>query len=137
MAQDPKTVVQRVIDDVWNRRDAAAAQELIADDVVWHHTTLGERRGREAFLEVVNEMRSAFPDTKVSVEAMAADGDKVMVHWVATGTHHHPFRGEAPSGQSVTWTGMVVDRVVDGRIVERWTFADHRPAGSPHEIATR
>ncbi len=68
MAQDPKVVVQRVIDEVWNRRDAAAAEELIAADVVWHHATLGDRRGREAFLEVVNELRSAFPDTKVSVE---------------------------------------------------------------------
>ncbi len=137
MAQDPKTVVQRVIDEVWNRRDAAAAEELIAEGVVWHHTTLGERRGRAAFLEAVHEMRSAFPDTKVSVEAIAADGDRVMVHWVATGTHQAPYRGAAASGQAVTWTGTVVDRVVDGQIVERWTFVDHRPPGSPHEIATR
>jgi steroid delta-isomerase-like uncharacterized protein len=137
VARDPKQVVQRVIDEVWNQRNAAAAEELIAEDVVWHHTTLGERRGRAAFLEVVNELRSAYPDTKVSVEAIASDGDRVMVHWVATGTHHGYYRGVAPSRQSVTWTGMIVDRVVDGRIVERWTFADHRPPGSPHEIAMR
>jgi steroid delta-isomerase-like uncharacterized protein len=137
VAQDPKAVVQRVIDEVWNGRDAAAAEDLIAADVVWHHTTLGERRGREAFLEVVNELRSAFPDTKISVEALATDGDKVMCHWVASGTHQGSYRGVAPSGQSATWTGTIVDRVVDGRIVERWTFVDHRPPGSPHEIAMR
>lgn len=137
MAQDPKTVVQRVIDEVWNRRDGTAAGELIAEGVVWHHSTLGERRGRAAFLETVNELRSAFPDTRIAVEAMATDGDKVMCHWVATGTHQGPYRGVTPTGQSVTWSGVVVDRVVNGQIVERWTFADHRPAGSPHEIATR
>src|SRR5262245_50996965 len=108
VAQDPQTVVRRVIDEVWNRRDAAAAEELIAEDVVWHHTTLGERRGRAAFLETVHEMRSAFPDTKVSVEALATDGDKVLVHWVATGTHRGPYRGATASGEPVTWSGMVL-----------------------------
>jgi steroid delta-isomerase-like uncharacterized protein len=137
VAQDPQTVVRRVIDEVWNRRDAAAAEELIAEDVVWHHSTLGERRGRAAFLETVHELRSAFPDTKVSVEALATDGDKVLVHFVATGTHQGHYRGATPSGEPVTWSGMVLDRIVDGRIAERWTYADHRPPGSPHEIATR
>src|SRR5262245_500408 len=97
VAQDRQTVLRRVIEEVWNALDAAAAEELIAEDVVWHHTTLGERRGRAAFLETVHEMRSAFPDTKVSVEALATDGDKVMVHFVATGTHQGHYRGAAPS----------------------------------------
>jgi steroid delta-isomerase-like uncharacterized protein len=137
VAQDPKQVVRRAIEEVWNRRDAAAAEELIAEGVVWHHNTLGERQGRAAFLETVNELRSAFPDTKITVEALAADGDRVMCHWVASGSHQGSYRGVAASGQSVTWSGVVVDRVVDGQIVERWTYADNRPAGSPHEIATR
>ena len=137
MAQDPQTVVRRVIDEVWNARNAAAAEELIADDVVWHHSTLGERRGGAAFFETVQEMRAAFPDTQVSVDALAVDGDKVLMHWVATGTHHGPYRGATPSGESATWSGMVLDRVVDGRIVERWTYADARSPGSPHDIATR
>src|SRR5262249_57569332 len=129
--------VQGVRGGVWNRRDPAAAAALIADDVVWHHTTLGDRRGRAAFLEAVHELRSAFPDTKISVQAIAVDGDRVMVQWEATGSHQAPFRGAAASGQPVTWSGTVVDRVVDGKIVEGWTFVDHRPPGSPHEIATR
>lgn len=137
MAEDPKTVVRRVIDEVWNRRNAAAAEELIADDVVWHHNTLGERKGRAAFLEVVNELRSAFPDTNIAVQALASDGDRVMCHFVATGTHQGAYRGVGPSGKAASWSGTVVDRVVDGRIVERWTFADHSAPGSPHDIAMR
>jgi steroid delta-isomerase-like uncharacterized protein len=137
VAQDPRTVVRRVIDEVWNARNAAAADELIADNVVWHHSTLGERRGRAAFFDTVQEMRSAFPDTKIAVDALAADGDKVLMRWVATGTHQGPYRGATPSGESVTWSGMVLDRIADGRIVERWTYADARPPGSPHDLATR
>jgi steroid delta-isomerase-like uncharacterized protein len=137
MAEDPKAVVQRLIDEVWNERNPAAVEALIAEDFIWHHTTLGELRGRASMLDVVEEMRAAFPDMRVTLDALAADGDKVMFYWVVTGTHTVPYRGAPPTGKQVTWTGMVLDRVVDGRIVERWTFADHRTAGSPHQLAMR
>jgi predicted ester cyclase len=81
--------------------------------------------------------RAAFPDMQVVPDALAADGELVMYFWVATGTHRAPYRGAPPSGQQVTWTGMVRDRVVDGQLVERWAFPDPRTPGSPHEIATR
>jgi steroid delta-isomerase-like uncharacterized protein len=134
MAQDPKTVVQRVIAEVWNAGSTPAAEELIAEDLVWHHTTLGELRGRQAMVEAVREMRAAFPDMQIVPEAMAVDGDRVMFFWVATGTHQGPYRGAAPSGQRVTWRGMVLDRVADGKVVERWAFADPRTPHSPHAI---
>jgi hypothetical protein len=64
MTQDSKALVQRFMDDVWNNRNPSAAQEILADDFVWHHPTLGDRRGRAAALEAIVEHR-AFPDATV------------------------------------------------------------------------
>jgi predicted ester cyclase len=37
------------------------------------------------------------------------------------GVHRGVFMGVAPTGKTVTWTGISIDRFVDGKIVERWT----------------
>ena len=38
--------------------------------------------------------------------------------------HRGVFMGIAPTGKAVTWTGMAIDRFMDGKIVERWTIID-------------
>ncbi len=137
MAAAPKAVLQRYVEDVWGNRNPTAAEDMLAADLVWHHPTLGERQGREAALEAIREMRAAFPDMVITVKRMAAEGDWAMAYWSATGTHRHPYRGVAPSGQEVTWEGAVLSRVVDGRIVETRAFPDTTTPGSPHEILVR
>jgi predicted ester cyclase len=58
--------------------------------------------------------RAACPDLSLSVKAMIAAGDQVATYWTATGTRRSPYRGAPPSGQPVTWEGVVPSRVVDG-----------------------
>ena len=137
MAQDPKAVVQRFWDEVWNNRNPAAAEELLAEGFVWTTPTLGTHRGRAQALEVLAELRAAFPDMVLAVEEMIVEGDKVATTWANTAAHRGPYRGAAPTGQKVAWSGMTVHRVVDGRIVEHRAFPDAGAPGSPHEIVTR
>jgi steroid delta-isomerase-like uncharacterized protein len=137
MAADPKTIAQRFDDDLWHNPHPAVAEALLAEDVVWHHPTWGEQRGRQALLEAIREIRAAYPDLVVTVQHIVAEGDLVAIHWSITGTHRQPFRGEAPSAQRLTWEGMVLHRVVAGRIAEMWSFPHTTTHGSPHEILHR
>ena len=137
MAADPKTVVRRFHDDLWNNPNPAAAETLLAKDLVWHHPVWGERRGHQAALETIREMRAAYPDLMVTVKHIVAEGDLVATHWSVTGTHRQPYRGVAPSEQRLTWEGANLSRVVDGRIVELWSFPHITTHGSPHEILHR
>ncbi|HEY7068087.1 MAG TPA: ester cyclase [Chloroflexota bacterium] len=137
MAGDPKTVVQRFWDEIWNNRNPAAAEELLAEDFVWQTPSLGTHRGRAQALEALGQIRSAFPDMLLAVEEMIAEDDKVATRWVNTATHRGAYRGVGPTGQIVTWAGMTMHRVVDGRIVEHRAFADTTAPGGPHELATR
>jgi steroid delta-isomerase-like uncharacterized protein len=137
MAEDPKTIVRRFWDEVWKHQNPAAAEELLAEDFVWQTPSLGTHRGRVQGLAALEQIRAAFPDMTLVVEEMIAEGDKVATSWVNTATHLGPYRGAAPTGQKVTWAGMTMHRVVDGRIVEHRAFADTTAPGGPHEIATR
>jgi steroid delta-isomerase-like uncharacterized protein len=137
MAADPKTIVQRFWDEIWNNRNPAAAAELLADGFVWQTPSLGTHRGRGPELEALGEIRSAFPDMVLVVEAMIAEGDKVATSWVNTATQRGLYRGTAPTGQQVSWSGMTLHRLVVGRIREHRAFADTTAPGGPHEIATR
>jgi predicted ester cyclase len=51
---------------------------------------------------------------------MIAEGDLVAMTWTATGTHQGELMGIAPTGRSVTITGIGVDRISGGQIVESW-----------------
>ncbi len=137
MASEPKAVVQRFMDDLWNGRNPAAAEEILADDLVWIHPTHGNARGRQAAMDIITEMRAAFPDMDTTIRAMIAEGDQVMTHWSCTGTHQGPYRGAAPTGQRVTWEGAVLHRVANGRIVEHRAFPDSSARGGPHDIVVR
>ncbi len=109
----------------------------MADDFVFHTPTLGRHAGRAQTLAVVAEMRTAFPDMALEILEMIAEGGAVVTPWRTTATHRGPYRGVAPTGQQVTWSGLALHRVVDGRIVEHRAFPDTRAPGGPHEIASR
>lgn len=67
---------------------------------------------------------SAFPDTKMTVEQQIAEGDKVVTRWKAQGTHKGELMGIPPTGKQVTVTGISIERIVGGMIVESWEEFD-------------
>ena len=69
-------------------------------------------------------LRRAFPDFRVTIEALVAEGELVSAYLTMRDTHMGPFRGRAPTRRLVLWTGMVLYRVRDGKIVEQWGHYD-------------
>ncbi len=48
----------------------------------------------------------------------------MVTRWTAEGTHLGEFQGIPPTGKHGTFTGIDIDRVVDGKVVECWTNTD-------------
>jgi hypothetical protein len=69
-------------------------------------------------------LRTAFADVHDEVQDQIAEGDKVVTRFAGGGVHRGVFMGVAPTGKTVTWTGIAIDRFADGKIVERWTIID-------------
>jgi predicted ester cyclase len=68
--------------------------------------------------------RSAFPDLRVPIEDLIAEGDRVVTRWTARGTHQGELIGNAPTGNRVAVTGIIVDRVSGDKIEEEWVNYD-------------
>src|SRR5436190_2064627 len=80
--------------------------------------------GLEGVRQSVAGYLGAFPDLSIRVEAQIAEGDLVTTRWTAVGTNSGEFWGQAPTGKQATVTGITIDQIAEGRIVESWTNWD-------------
>jgi steroid delta-isomerase-like uncharacterized protein len=122
-SQQNKALVRRWWDDLWNRIDLDAADQILSADFV-EHLTHEHVRGIEELKEYVSIYRSAFPDMQNRVEKMVAEADMVAVLWRSRGTHQGEFMGFQPTGREVTFTGMRLFRIAENKIVEGWVTID-------------
>jgi len=115
-----KAVAMRVFDEIFNQGKFQVASEIYAPDFQNH----GLRRSVDLRTdqEAVHAEKKAFPDLRMSVQEMIAEGDKVAVLWTFQGTHTGSgYEGLPPTGTRVEVRGITIWRIVDGRIVEEWS----------------
>ena len=117
-AQTNAEIVQRVADEIWNRGNLPAADELFADDFINHDPNPGGVTDLEGYKRWVRRWRAAFPDYHVEVHDLIAEGDRVGVRYTVTGTHQGEFFGVPASGIGVTMKGINLYRLDQGKIVE-------------------
>lgn len=118
--EENRTIAQRFGEDIWGKGDQDALEELFAPDFVDHGAIPGQPPGHEGHKHQLAVFRSAFPDLRVTNEDVIAEGDKVVLRWTARGTHEGELMDIAPTGKEVTFTGIDVLRIADGKVVERW-----------------
>jgi steroid delta-isomerase-like uncharacterized protein len=112
---------QRLWVEALNRGDVSSADAVFAPDCIVHITGIAEPlRGVGSFKDVVAGLLRAFPDIHFTIEDQLVQGDRVAFRWRATGTHTGPLGDAPPTGKSVALDGIIVDRVADGRVKERW-----------------
>ena len=115
-----KAVAMRVFDEIFNQGEFQVADEIYAPDFQNHglHRSADLKTDQDA----VHAEKKAFPDLRVSVQDMLAEGDKVAVLWTFQGTHTGSgYEGLPPTGTRVEIRGITIWRIVDGRIVEEWS----------------
>ena len=121
-----KALVRRYYEEMWNRWDFALADELIGEGIVFRGSLGLGVRGREDFKEYMRAVRRAFPDFHNGVEELVAEGDQVVARLTYTGTHRGDLFGIAATGRRVTYAGVAIFRIVEGRIAEGWVLGDLR-----------
>ena len=99
-------------------------RQLATDDFVRHDPNMGETHGPDGERELVLMYRAAFPDLTFEVEHLVAEGDMVVAHLTARGTHRGELLGIPPTEQEVSVSVMDLFRVADGKIAEQWTVMD-------------
>lgn len=116
--EENKAVVRGYLIDIVNGGDMAAFDRYFSADVVFNDT-----KGLERQLAHIQAIRSAFPDYHLTIEDQIAEGDRVVTRVTFRGTHQGEFSGAAPTGKQVRYSGIAIDRIVNGKIVEMWHLA--------------
>jgi predicted ester cyclase len=127
MADNYESFLHRWFEEVWNNRREDAIDEMLDDDVVGHGLTNAEGdtiRGKEDFKNLHRTFLSTYPDLKITVEDIVTEGDKMAGRCRVSATHAGEGLGLAPTNQPVEFTGMIIVRVNDGKIVEAWNEFD-------------
>lgn len=112
-------ILRRFYDVLFNQRNLAIVDEVIASDFVDHDpSNLAESvEERKVFFQ---SFLDAFPDLEVTVEGLIVVGDKVITRVKMRGTNTGELMGMSPTGKSVTTQFIGIDRVSGGKIHEHW-----------------
>ncbi len=119
--KDNAQFIHRWFDEVWNKGRMEAIDELCRPDAIGHGQVQHEVDvGLVEFKQFARDLRTAFPDIRITIHETLAQGDKVVARWSAKMTHSGTFLGFAPTGRKAEVTGTSIQRIVDGKIAEGW-----------------
>jgi steroid delta-isomerase-like uncharacterized protein len=125
--EENKRLARKAI-SIWTTGDLDSTGEFYAPDYVnhQHHDPEDPRdlHGVERMKSFVAEFRRAFPDFHDSIDIQVAEGDLVVTRFTSMGTHRGTFMGVEPTNRELVWTGISIDRVSGGKIVESWANWD-------------
>ena len=82
-----KAVQRRIIDEVINLKNLDLADELFSEEHELHPYSPGVTRGPEGMKRAFAGLHEEFPDIRVEIESMVAEGDMVAVRLTFSGTH--------------------------------------------------
>ncbi len=122
--EENKAIELRFFEEVVNKGELAAIDELCAADFVGHDPPPGIAPDRGGYKQFFAMAHSGFPDFHSTLEDMFAEGDKVVQRFTARGTHRGDWMGIAPTGKQIAIPGIAIHRIAEGKIVEGWTSMD-------------
>ena len=112
--------------EAFNTGDLSIVDEVTADNAVNHDPAQPEEaRGPEGFKQIIQLYRGAFPDLHIEIEEQFSDGDLVCTRWSSSGTNDGELMGMPPTGKHATSSGIAIDKIQDGKVVETWNQWDN------------
>jgi predicted ester cyclase len=115
---DNKTIIRRFIEEIENTGDVSNIREFISEDYVEVHEGERYQIGIKGAIDHVLGVRSVFPDLKLTINYQISENEWVATVYSVTGTFKNEWFGMKPTGIPITFTGVNMDRVKDGKIVE-------------------
>ena len=103
--EENKDLVRRLVDEVVNARDLSALDHIAAEPIA------------RAARQWIGPFRESFPDFRMEIVDLIAEGDAVVAHFKCSGTHLGDWRGRAPTGRRFEDVDEIyVFRIADGRL---------------------
>ena len=111
-----KSIIQRIWEEILNEGKTEKMNELVASDYVYHGPGGYEIKGTEGLKKFITWLHTSFPNIHFTLDALIAEGDKVVTFWTMKGTHK--------SNKPVSFQGIIISRFVGGKVAEDWEIFD-------------
>ena len=115
-----KEIVRRIYEDAISNHNLELLDHYILPDYV-NHKMPG---GLQAVKQMFSTLLEAFPDLRMSVDSIGAEGDRVWVRTTMRGTQQGPFMAMPPTGKTVAVTTVNELRIENGKVAEEWGVTD-------------
>jgi steroid delta-isomerase-like uncharacterized protein len=131
MSEVNKEIIRRY-QEAYNANNLDVLDELLAPDWKTNGWVEGVPQTIEAAKELYQTILQAMPDVQWHTLNLVAEGEWVVQRTIMRGTFKGEIAGLQPTGEVVECGGISMWRVVDGKIVEHWGYADD--AGFWHQV---
>lgn len=131
ITEQNKEIARRYLLEIGAAGALDRLEEFVSPDVVNHDPISGEQaetgteRGLQAFRRHAEALIYGLSDREFDVRDVIAEDDRVMVRVVLSGTHTGRFLEIDPTGRRVRFSSIVIYRIRNGKIVERWDEANN------------
>ena len=129
-SEDHKALVRRYLDEVWSQGKPGAIDDILAPNyqlrVLQGTTGHADRvtQGTQRLKQSIAMYHRAFSDLQIVPQTVVAEGDRVVVEWIAHATHSGPFRDIPATGKQLSYAGINIYRIESGKIAEELYLGD-------------
>jgi steroid delta-isomerase-like uncharacterized protein len=124
-AEDNRTAARQWIEAFNNRDEQREADSRTADYIAHAPDSIDPAPlDSDGWTQFLAGFLEGFPDLQLKVEAAAADAEMVAQRILFTGTHTGVFQGLPPTNRQVNFSGIEINRMVDGKVAEHWFQLD-------------
>lgn len=113
-----KQIVRNYINVIINTGNVEMITDYIASNYIEVHDGKRYAIGIEGAKEHILGVRRVYPDLNLTIDNQIAEGEWVATCFTAQGTQKGEWLGIEPTGKVLTYTGVNINRIKDGKIVE-------------------
>jgi len=125
ISQAHKELFGRLYHSIWNERRMEFIDLVIADThAISDPTIAGGAVGPSAYRRQVERFLTGLPDLHFDVDDTITEKDKLVVYWTITGTHRGEFLGVPATNKKVSFSGITINQIRDGKIIESTVIWD-------------
>ena len=121
---DVKTQVRRFYDEVVNAQNLGAVDSMVSANFVEHEALPGLSNDASAVKEFFGMMFNAFPDLRIEIIDLLADGDKAVARCTMSGTHKGTFMDIPATGKHFEIAVIDIIRFEGDKVAEHWGITD-------------
>jgi steroid delta-isomerase-like uncharacterized protein len=122
---EDNAAIMKAYYEAWNAGEPSGLDRFVADDFVGHDPAMGPDFDREGLKQRMEGLYLALQDFRLTPEIVLAQDDLVAYRWRTDGTFAQATSEVHPDGMPVSFTGITIYRLHDGRIAELWNEWDN------------